>query len=147
MIRLRHLPFAALALLALPAIAATMAEPPISIPYKDASLKDPVVAAYWADYLPDIQKAGDGREKVWVGKIQVEGGPDMVFTYLQSNVFCGMQNCPVRLFEDDKLVQEFDVCTAPSDEQVTSDGLQLISCGVIHDISRQAGTPASSSAE
>ena len=79
------------------------------------------------------------------GKIQVEGGPDMVFTYLQSNVFCGMQNCPVRLFEDNKLVQEFDVCTAPADEQVTSDGLQLISCGIIHDISRQAGTPASSS--
>jgi hypothetical protein len=98
---------------------------PIKLEYHDVALTSPEAVAIWGDRIAD---AANPVRPPGVSIADVSaGGRDFQVSMFFSDT-CGPMYCPVRVFEDGKVVDEFLACRNISMHEVSESGRALLAC-------------------
>lgn len=108
--------------------AATQAEQ-VKLKYKDVPLTDPEAIRLWES---EIEEANRFREpRVYIAKADIGNGRILTVTQLDSAMHCSAYECPVRVFEGDKLLTEESACPAWKNHALADEGRLLIACSAV----------------
>jgi hypothetical protein len=127
--------FALAVLLAAPVAAQ---EGDIVLEYDEFTVAHPDAAAYWTDYLPKLFPDA-APATIHVASMPTAGGGSYTVTVLMAGGWCGMNDCPTRIFEDGRIIADFMACNLLEEHSISADGQSFYACGVSFDVEELRG--------
>lgn len=106
----------------------------IKMDYQTLSPVDPTLAPYWQDYIRAVPADGVVPATILAYTLPTSTGGSMTVSYFTGSGICGLHDCTVRIIEDGKIIDSFDVCRAPENHYLSSDGRTFVACGKVREI-------------
>lgn len=110
----------------------------IKLEYAKKSIDSKIAEKLWGDELPNVSKQGEYDPSILVASYNTINGK-VVVTILDAMSHCGLNECPVRVFRDDKLVVDTNVCSNTDFHSRNTSGSLFIACDNIVDVPTSAG--------
>jgi hypothetical protein len=110
---------------------------PVNLRYVERPLNDPEVAMMWADRLDEAGPVGQYQPWATVARVRFDGTRELTISQLWSGPDCGITDCPIRVFEDDRLLATFMACSEDGHHVVSDDARLLTACGNVHPTNRR----------
>lgn len=125
-------------LLAYHAIAAAIAVIPmqsvasdIDIKYEKFPLTSPEAQQIWAAESNDATPLGEEKPWAMIAKVKVPGKKDLVVSQLFSSMHCGGMECPIKIMQEGKVINEGMACDAYEYHELSDDHEALMACDAI----------------
>lgn len=105
----------------------------VNLIYEQHPITSSTAELYWADSLINVEKRGELEPHVLVAKHNISGR-EIVVSMLSAMNLCGFNECPVRVFVNDKMVLDMNDCTNTDFHSLSQSGTFFAACDVITEI-------------
>jgi hypothetical protein len=110
---------------------------PIEIEYKLVDTTSADAQQIWGDLLPTARLMNGGKPAVNVATYKTENGSKLRISTIYSSDVCDVNSCPVRVWEDDKQIDEFRACDNITMHWIAESQRAMVACDDVFIIHRK----------
>ena len=106
----------------------------VQLSYERHAVGSGAVESYWKDMEDLYVQHGELEPAVLVAEFEASGGRRLTVSVLASMGACGLNECPVRIFEGGEKIADFHACSNTDFHAVNDTGSLFLACDAIIDV-------------